>query len=90
MKNECWGEVIDLLQNQQSVDALQALMGVLLTREEREAVGSRLAIMRALLAGDESQRDIARRLGVSIVKVTRCSNYLKTLSNTEMTMIQPI
>ena len=90
MKSECWVQVVDLLKNQQDAEALQALLSVLLTREEREAVGSRLAIMRALLAGNEPQREIARRLGVSIAKVTRCSNYLKTLSNTEMAMIQPI
>lgn len=90
MKSEYWVRVIKLLQSQQDVDALQALMGVLLTREEREAVGTRLAILQALVAGDESQREIARRIGVSIAKVTRCSNYLKTLSGAEMTMIQAI
>ncbi len=90
MKSEYWVRVIRLLQSQQDVDALQALMGVLLTREERAAVGSRLAIMQALLAGHESQREIARRIGVSIAKVTRCSNYLKTLSDAEMAMIQAI
>lgn len=90
MKSECWVQVIKLLQRQQDADALQVLMGVLLTQEEREAVGTRLAIMRALLAANESQREIARRIGVSIAKVTRCSNYLKTLSDAEMTMIQAI
>ena len=90
MKSEYWVRVIRLLQSQQDEGALQALMGVLLTREERAAVGSRLAIMQALLAGDESQREIARRIGVSIAKVTRCSNYLKTLSDAEMAMIQAI
>ena len=90
MESECWVQVIKLLQRQQDAQALQALMKVLLTREEREAVGTRLAIMRALLAADESQREIARRIGVSIAKVTRCSNFLKTLSDAEMTMIQAL
>ena len=90
MESECWVQVIKLLQRQQDAQALQALMGVLLTREEREAVGTRLAIMRALLTANESQREIARRVGVSIAKVTRCSNFLKTLSDAEMTMIQAL
>ena len=90
MKTESWFQVIKLLKGQQDVDALHEVMGVLLTREEREAIGSRLAIMRALLSGEESQREIARRIGVSITKVTRCSNYLKTLSDTEMSMIEQI
>ena len=90
MESECWVQVIKLLQRQQDAQALQALMEVLLTREEREAVGTRLAIMRALLAANESQREIAGRIGVSIAKVTRCSNFLKTLSDAEMTMIQAL
>lgn len=90
MKTESWFQVVKLLKGQQDVEALHEVMGVLLTREEREAIGSRLAIMRALLSGEESQREIARRIGVSITKVTRCSNYLKTLSDTEMAMIEQI
>lgn len=79
-----------MLNSQQDAEALHNVMGVLLTQEEREAIGSRLAIMRALLAGEESQREIARRIGVSITKVTRGSNYLKTLSDTEIAMIEKI
>ncbi|MFK0572037.1 trp operon repressor [Endozoicomonas sp.] len=90
MKTELWFQVIKLLHGQQDVEALHDVMRVLLTQEEREAIGSRLAIMRALLSGEESQREIARRLGVSITKVTRCSNYLKTLPGTEMAMIEKI
>lgn len=90
MKTESWFQVVKLLKEQQGVDALHEVMRVLLTQEERDAIGSRLAIMRALLSGEESQREIARRIGVSITKVTRCSNYLKTLSDTEMAMIEQI
>ncbi len=90
MKTEFWFQVIKLLKGQQDVEALHEVMGVLLTQEEREAIGSRLGIMQALLSGEESQREIARRIGVSITKVTRCSNYLKTLSDTEMAMIEQI
>ncbi|WP_257284174.1 trp operon repressor [Endozoicomonas sp. SESOKO1] len=90
MKTESWFQVIKLLKGQQDLEALHEVMRVLLTQEEREAIGSRLAIMRALLSGEESQREIARRIGVSITKVTRCSNYLKTLSDNEMAMIEQI
>lgn len=90
MKTESWFQVIKMLNSQQDAEALHNVMGVLLTQEEREAIGSRLAIMRALLAGEESQREIARRIGVSITKVTRGSNYLKTLSDTEIAMIEKI
>ncbi|WP_299729904.1 trp operon repressor [uncultured Endozoicomonas sp.] len=89
MRAEPWLQVIKLLSDQQSADSLHEVMHVLLTREEREAIGSRLSIMRALVAGKESQREIAKRIGVSITKVTRCSNYLKTLSASETVMIEP-
>lgn len=90
MKTESWFQVIKLLKSQQDVEALHEIMAVLLTREEREAIGSRLAIMRALISGKESQREIAARIGVSITKITRGSNYLKTLSATEIAMIEQI
>ncbi len=90
MKSESWDQVITLLNNQQDAVALRALMGALLTHEERKAIGSRLAIMQALLAGDETQREIAHRIKVSIAKVTRCSNCLKTFSDAEIAIIQPI
>ena len=90
MKTESWFQVIQLLKRQQDMETLHDMMSVLLTREEREAIGSRLAIMRALISGEESQREIAWRIKVSITKVTRCSNYLKTLSDTEMAMIEQI
>ncbi|WP_257295083.1 trp operon repressor [Endozoicomonas sp. YOMI1] len=90
MKTESWFQVIKLLKRQQDVEALHEVMAVLLTREEREAIGSRLAIMQALISEEESQREIAARIGVSITKVTRCSNYLKMLSATEIAMIEQI
>ena len=85
---EAWEEVINLLGRQPDSQALSSVLSLLLTAEESEAVGSRLAIMQALIAGQESQRDIAARLGVSIAKVTRGSNYLKTLDNTEKRLIE--
>lgn len=88
MKTELWGEVVDLLGEQVNQDAILAILSILLTAEERDAIGSRLAIMRALLSGRESQRQIAIRLEVSIAKVTRCSNYLKTLNGTDAKLIE--
>ncbi|KEQ17377.1 hypothetical protein GZ78_16405 [Endozoicomonas numazuensis] len=69
--------MLGLIQSQSDKKSLHRVMDVLLTPEEQEAVASRLAIMRALLNGEASQREIASRFGGSIAKVTRCSNYLK-------------
>ncbi|WP_062268697.1 trp operon repressor [Endozoicomonas arenosclerae] len=88
MSAKSWSEVLDLIQSQPDRKALDRVMEVLLTPEEQEAVASRLAIMRALLNGEASQREIAARFGVSIAKVTRCSNYLKRLDQQEKQILE--
>ncbi len=88
MTEGSWKGVLELLDRQQGAEALDNILNVLLTPEEREAIGDRLATFRALLAAEESQREIAARLGVSIAKVTRCSNNLKQLSSAEKTILQ--
>ncbi len=88
MKTREWEEVIALLENLKDRQAMLAVLSVLLTNEESHAIGLRLAIMRALIAEQESQREIATRLQTSIAKVTRCSNYLKTLGENEKQLIE--
>ena len=86
MKAELWNHVGELLASQDNQNA-QDLLNILLTPEERSAVGSRLAIIRALMAGEESQRDMSARLGVSIATITRGSNMLKTLNERQKSLI---
>ncbi|WP_263322129.1 trp operon repressor [Endozoicomonas sp. Mp262] len=88
MTEGSWKEFLELLERRQNAGDLENILNVLLTPEECEAIGNRLATLRALLAGNESQREIAARLGVSIAKVTRCSNNLKQLSSSEKAIIQ--
>ena len=88
MSEKSWSDVLDLIQSQSDRQALDRVMELLLTPEEQEAVASRLAIMKALLDGEASQREIASRLGVSIAKVTRCSNYLKRLDQQDKQILE--
>ncbi|MGI9280914.1 MAG: trp operon repressor [Endozoicomonas sp.] len=88
MSEKSWSDVLDLVQSQSDRQALDRVMELLLTPEEQEAVASRLAIMKALLDGEASQREIASRLGVSIAKVTRCSNYLKRLDQQDKQILE--
>jgi TrpR family trp operon transcriptional repressor len=50
-----------------------------LTFEERETAASRYLIIKALLEGKLTQREIAEKYKVSIAQITRGSNALKIL-----------
>jgi TrpR family trp operon transcriptional repressor len=60
--------------------SLDEFFELFLTIEERRALANRFLIIKALLKGDRNQRDIARDVGVSISRVSRGSNSLKTIS----------
>ena len=74
---------IDLIQNATNREAIERLFKLMLTRDEHHAINGRVAVAKALIDGDESQREIATRLGVSIATVTRGSNNLKSMSDDE-------
>ena len=50
---------------------------LILTTEEKFALSMRYQLIKELLVGELSQRDIAKKLNVSISKITRGSNQLK-------------
>lgn len=74
-----WSDLFDHIHTM-SPSAQQRLVKLLLTAEEQKIILNRLAITRDLLLGHNTQRSIAKQLGVSIATITRGSNALKALS----------
>lgn len=58
----------------------EEFFGFFLTREELEMLHGRFQIVQALLEGELTQREIAKKYKVSIAQITRGSNALKTIS----------
>lgn len=56
------------------------LFELFFTPEEKEDIGRRVLIVKELLRGEKTQRQIAADHQVSIAKITRGSNLLKGLS----------
>jgi len=74
---EGWWRFLALCQQVESADDWDAFFHVFLTFEEREAIAKRYLIVRELLKGEKSQREVSAEFQVSIAKITRGSNELK-------------
>lgn len=75
-----WWQFLKLCKQLKTEKQFNEFFDLFLTIEERHAVGDRCAVIRELLKGEKTQRDIASGLDTSIAKITRGSNYLKTIS----------
>ena len=75
-----WRSFLALCSKHKTKEAFDDLFDLFLTIEERNAIATRYFIIRDLLKGEETQREIAQKRQVSLVKITRGSNYLKTIS----------
>lgn len=80
MKKKGWRDFIALCRHTRSDNELGSLLELLMTLEEQEQLGTRVELLRALLKGDKPQRTIASELQISIAKITRGSNALKTIN----------
>lgn len=69
-------ELLQLLCQIDNQSTMSDVLSNLLTPQEREELGVRLRVFRALLSG-KTQRAIANELGVSIATVTRGSRELQ-------------
>ncbi len=76
-----WEKFLSLCQGADSVERLDELFSLMFTLEEKETLATRVLLVLELLKGDLTQRDISKHLNISIAKITRGSNALKTVSD---------
>ena len=76
-----WWRFLALLNELKSSEELNEFFNLFLTIEERNDIAGRFLIVRNLLKGEKTQREIADELQVSIAKITRGSNSLKTIGD---------
>lgn len=80
IKNDGWQEFVKLCYNEKSLVRLNEILKFFLTPEEKEQVATRISLVKELLKGEKTQREIAGSLNISIAKITRGSNMLKMIS----------
>ncbi len=78
IKKPAWDNLMQLFAQAQTPRQVEQLFALFFTRSERESLADRYHIVRLLLAGKKTQREIVQELHVSIAKVTAGSNQLKT------------
>jgi TrpR family trp operon transcriptional repressor len=80
MTDDNWLKFVEFCAKERDVNLLGQFLDVFLTHEERQSIATRLCIVKALLAEELTQREIAQQFNVSIAKITRGSNELKRLT----------
>ena len=76
-----WRNFLELCSKTKSPEMFNLLFDLFLTLEEKETIGSRYLIIKALLDGELTQREIAETYKVSIAQITRGSNALKIVDD---------
>ena len=85
---EQWSAFIEVLRTAFEQGKEQDLLMLLLTADERDAVGLRLQIVAQLLDKNISQREIQQNLSTSAATITRGSNMIKLMPPESMNWVK--
>ena len=83
-----WYDFVELLRQAFNDGKEEQLLTLLLTSDERDALGLRVKIVDELLGKNLSQREIQQKLNTSAATITRGSNMLKTLPDDFLLWLQ--
>jgi TrpR family transcriptional regulator, trp operon repressor len=76
--NATWQKFLHSCAKLKTTRQFDNFFAVLLTPAEQEDIAARYTILTKLLEGKKTQREIAKELKISIAKISRGSNALKT------------
>lgn len=74
-----WRGFLELCSKARNKEELEGCFNLFFTIEEKEMLASRYLIVKALLEGSLTQREISEQHQVSIAQITRGSNALKII-----------
>ena len=83
-----WYDFVELLRQAFNDGKEEQLLTLLLTSDERDAIGLRVKIVDELSGKNLSQREIQQKLNTSAATITRGSNMLKTLPDDFLLWLQ--
>jgi len=86
--NSGWHGFLHLCTKNKNIEHFDEFFGLFMTLEERDDFAKRYLIVKELLLEQKTQREIAKDSGVSIAKITRGSNSLKTSSESLQNFIK--
>ncbi|MBA4697363.1 MAG: trp operon repressor [Legionella sp.] len=90
MKQSGWRDFLHACLKMNDPAEFQLFFDLFFTVEEKQNIASRYLIIKELLAHELTQREICKVHQVSIAQITRGSNALKTLDDSQLNALKDI